>query len=80
MCCWTVLQKFCSISLAWWGIPCANSIEKFSPLVALCSLQGGISWTIQVLGVLFEVLWSHILGGPIDGEIYVGGLEGGAVT
>ena len=52
--------------LAWWGLTYTHSMGKFPPPVTICWLQGGRVWAIQVLGVPFGVLWSHILGGYID--------------
>ena len=80
MCYWLVPRRYCSRLLALWDQLCMHNIEMYLPLVALCWLQGGITWEIQVLGVPVVVLWSHSLGGSI-GEVSSGfGLEWGAGT
>ena len=63
-----------------WDQLCAHNIEKYLPLVALCWIQGGLAWAIQVLDVPVVVLWSHSLGGSIGGGNAGVSLEWGAGT
>ena len=61
--------------LALGGILRAQNIGKYKSLFALCWLQGGRDWEINVLGAPFEVLWRHSLGGSIGGGSAVLGLD-----
>ena len=68
------------MTLALWDQLRVHNIENTPPLVALCWIQGGLAWAIQVLGVPFVVLWSHSLGGSIGGGGTEIGLGWGAGT
>ena len=48
--------------------------------MSLSSGDGGIDWSIKVIGVPFVVLWIHSLGDSIGGGCYGLGLRWGAGT
>ena len=55
-----------SMIIAWWVLTYTHSMGKSHRLLQFVGFRGGRVWAIQVLGVPFGVLWSHILGGYID--------------
>ena len=74
---WRVLWKCCSIIPAWCHLTQVHNKVRRPSLAILCWLQGGISWPIKVLGLLFEVTWRHNLRSCTDGGSAVGRLKEG---
>ena len=65
------------MSLSLWFRPCAHNRVDNLPFVLLRWLLGERAWDIQVIGVTFEVLWIHSLGGYTGGESAAVRLEWG---